>query len=81
MNKFLISDLKRAIKVHKKMFLVRRFASLLAFNFAENCNDMSQIFLKDLENHKTIFIWKQSLIDVLLNTFSLKSSVKKFIFR
>ena len=68
MNKFLISDLKRAIKVHKKMFLVRRFASLLAFNFAENCNDMSQIFLKELENYKTIFIWKQSLINtVFLN--------------
>ena len=31
-------------------------------------NDMSQLFLKELENHKIIFIWKQSLIGVPLNT-------------
>ena len=34
---------------------------------------MSQLFLKEFENHKTIFTWKQSLIEVPLNTCSLKS--------
>ena len=27
---------------------------------------MSQLFLKEFENHKTIFTWKQSLIEVPL---------------
>ena len=41
----------------------------------------SQLFLKELEDQQTIFIKKQLLIGVPLNTCSLKSSAKKFIFR
>ena len=52
----------RALHTHFSLLL------LMFLNVSDilhnTCNNMSQLFFKELENHKTIFIWKQSLAGV-----------------
>ena len=74
------STLLKCEALHTHILQILLFLNV-SYILQNTCNDMSQLFLKELKNHKTIFIQKQSLIGVLLRTCSLKQFVKKFIFR
>ena len=83
---FLVRRLNLAFNLLKSEALYKHFSQIMLMFlmflifYKTLVMTMSQLFLKVLKHHKTIFIWKQPLIGVPLNTCSLKSSVKQFTF-